>query len=284
MNQRTHFTLSFYHLALAIRDTIEYIQKRPTYPLQIYVAKKNTIALALKENSPFVNFCANNGEIGTKIKEQLEDLYDICYGDDQTFITIEGDTVKPDNAQNIKVLDYIVPLRQSLYNILKAYINAQRNEGSLEAGVEELIDLEDRFYRSIFFMVMSDFLFNNLFQEFNKAMRENQGQESIQSNFVSNDIKKVISMINFVKKNSPENDVELNLAFNELERGIKLISGMEKVPEGSTFQQEFQKIGQAWYQVVAQLEPNWRAKHTVIWQQLVEYERELQAKRQNNSK
>ena len=283
MNQRTHFTLSFYHLALAVRDTIEYIQKRPSYPLPIYLAKKNTIALALNENSPFVNFCSKNGEIGAKIKEQLEDLYDICYGDDQTFVTIEGEEVKPDNAQNIKVLDYIVPLRQSLYNILKAYLNAQKNEGSIEPGVEELIDLEDRFYRSIFFMVMTDFLFNNLFQEFNKAMRENQGQESIQSNFVSNDIKKVISMINFVKKNSPANDVELDRAFGELERGIKLISGMEKVPEGSTFQQEFQKIGQAWYQVVAQLEPTWRAKHSVIWQQLVEFEKELQAKRQANS-
>ena len=51
MNQRTHFTLSFYHLALAIRDTLEYLQNRPTHPHQLYLAKKNTIALSLKENS-----------------------------------------------------------------------------------------------------------------------------------------------------------------------------------------------------------------------------------------
>ena len=74
-----------------------------------------------------------------------------------------------------------------------------------------------------------------------------------------------------------------NHGVEEVDRGIRLISGQEKVPEGSTFQQEFQKIGQAWYQLVAQIEPQWRAKHSEVWQQLVQFERELQAKRQNNA-
>ena len=283
MNQRTHFTLSYYHLAIAIRDTLEYIQRRESYPKQVYEAKKNTIQLSLNENSPFSNFCKNNGEVGQKIKEQLEDFFDTCYGEDQTFVSIDGDQVKPDVAQNIKVLDFIVPLKQSMFNILKAYLNAQKNEGSYEEGIEELIDLEDKFYRSIFFMVINDYLFNNLFQEFNKVMRENNGQESIQSNFVSQDIKKVISMIGFIKKNGQNNDMAYNHGVEEVDRGIRLISGQEKVPEGSTFQQEFQKIGQAWYQLVAQIEPQWRAKHSEVWQQLVQFERELQAKRQNNA-
>lgn len=279
MNQKTHFTLSFYHLTLAIRDTIEYVQKRPSYPHNIWVAKKNTIELALKENSPFVNFCKNNGEVGTKMHEQLTDLYETCYGEDQTFVSIEGNEVKPDAAQNLKVLDYVIPLRQSLYNILKAYINAQKADGSLEDDVEDLVDLEDKFYRSIFSMVISDYLFNNLFAEFNKAMRENQGKESIQSNFITNDIKKVIAMINFVKKHAQESDTDFKDAFVELDRGIRLISGMDPLPQGTTFQQEFQKIIARWYQNVAKLEPAWRAKHTDIWNKLVEFEKEQAAKR-----
>ena len=51
------------------------------------IPQKKSISKIEKENSPFVNFCKNNGEIGTKILEQLQDLYDICYGDDQTFIS-----------------------------------------------------------------------------------------------------------------------------------------------------------------------------------------------------
>lgn len=281
MNQRTHFTLSFYHLSIAIRDTLEYIQRREVYPKQIYEAKKNTIKLSLNDNSPFTNFCKNNGDIGVKIKEQLEDFYDTCYGEDQTFVSIEGDQVKPDAAQNIKVLDFILPLKQSMFNILNAYINAQKNEGSYEKGTEELVVLEDKFYRSIFFMVIQDYLFNNLFQEFNKAMRETNGQESIQSNFISNDIKKVISMINFVKKNGQDNDMAYNHGVEEIERGIRLISGAEGLPQGSTFQQEFQKIGQVWYQFVAQMEPQWRAKHTEIWQQLIQFEKDVQSQKQN---
>ena len=114
-------------------------------------------------------------------------------------------------------------------------------------------------------------------------MRENNGQESIQSNFVSQDIKKVISMIGFIKKNGQNNDMAYNHGVEEVDRGIRLISGQEKVPEGSTFQQEFQKIVGTWYQRVAQLEPEWKAKHTVIWNQLVAYERELQAKAQGKA-
>lgn len=283
MNQKTHFTLSFYHLSLAIRDTFEYIQKREKYPLPAYLAKKNTISMALKETSPFVGFCKNNGEVGEKILEQLQDLYDTCYGEDQTFVSIEGDEVKPDSAQYMKVLDFVVPLKQSLTNILYAYINAQKQDGSIEEGVEEIAEIEDKFYRSIFYFVMSDYLFNNLFQEFNKAMRETKGEPSIQSNFISNDIKKVISMINFVKKNNVKIDMEFDRAFASLEHGIKLISGMEQVPEGSTFQQEFQKIVGTWYQRVATIEPQWRAKHTVIWNQLVAFEKEIQAKAQKNA-
>ena len=274
MNQKTHFTLSFYHLTLAIRDTIEYVQKRNSYPLPIYLAKKNTLEMSLRDTSPFMNFCKNNGEIGEKMHDQLQELYDIVYGEDQTFVSIEGNEVKPDAAQNLKVLDYIIPLRQSLYNILRAYIDAQRKDGSYEEGIEEIVNLEDKFYRCIFFLVISDYLFNNLFQEFNKIMRENQGQETIQSNFVTSDIKKSIGMINFIKKNYQVADFEFDNVFMQVERGIKLISGQDKVPEGSTFQQEFQKICGACYQLVAKLEPEWRQKHIVIWNQLIEFEKQ----------
>ena len=281
MNQKTHYTLSFYHLSLAIRDTIEYIHRRPSYPYNVWLAKKNTIEMSLKENSPFINFCNNNGEIGEKMKEQLQDLYDTVYGEDQTFVSIEGEEVKPDAAQNLKVLDYVIPLKQSLLNILRAYMNNQKTDGSLCEGVQELVELEDKLYRSIFAMVISDYLFNNLFAEFNKAMKENNGQPSIQSNFVTNDIKKVIGMIQFVNKNALESDTDFKDAFNDLDLGIKLISGIEKVPAGSSFPQEFQKIVQRWYQNVAKLEPAWRVQHTKIWNELVEFERELNSKSQH---
>ena len=110
-------------------------------------------------------------------------------------------------------------------------------------------------------------------------MRENQGKESIQSNFITNDIKKVIAMINFVKKHAQESDTDFKDAFVELDRGIRLISGMDPLPQGTTFQQEFQKIIARWYQNVAKLEPAWRAKHTDIWNKLVEFEKEQAAKR-----
>jgi hypothetical protein len=273
MNGKTHYALSFYHLGLSIRDTLEYVQNRPEYPVNVFNAKKNTIELALKENSPFSGFCANNGEVGVKIKEQLKEMYDTCYGEDKTFLSIEGDKVVPDHAQNLKVLDYILPLKQSCYNILRAYIEDQKKDGSLEAGVEEIVDLEDKFYRAIVSMILADLLFNVHFVEFNKAMQESKGQETPQSNFCVNDIKKVIGMYNFVKQNSRGFE-EFETADKGMQFGFELISGQKQVPAGSSMPAEFNKIVKGWYDVVAKFEPVWREKHAVIWNELVKFEQE----------
>ncbi len=276
MNQKTHFTLSFYHLNLSVRDTLEYVQNRKSYPKNMWEAKNNTFKLAFRENSPFNGFCDHNGENGELVRNQLKEMYDLCYGDEQTFVSIEGDEVKPDHSLNLRVLDYIIPLRQSLTNIVRAYVNNQKEENTLEPGVEELIQLDDDFYRIICSMILSDLLFNVHFVEFNKAMQETQGKESPQSNFCVNDIKKVIGMFNFVRQNARPDFVEFQECAKQMELGIGYISG-QPLPEGSTFRAEFDKIIQGWFAQVARLEPVWREKHQFIWGQLVEYERNIQA-------
>ena len=281
MNQKTHFTLSFYHLNLSVRDTLEYVQNRKSYPKSMYEAKKNTFLLAFKENSPFNGFCDHNGKDGELVRNQLKEMFDTCYGDEQTFVSFEGEEVKPDHSLNLKVLDYILPLRQSLTNIIRAYINSQKQEGTLEAGVEELVQIDDDFYRIICSMILADLLFNVHFVEFNKAMQETEGKESPQSNFCVNDIKKVIGMFNFVKQNARPDFVEFQECAKQMEFGIDLISARQPVPQGSSFRAEFDKILQGWFTQVARLEPMWREKHQFIWGQLVEFERNMQAQMAN---
>ena len=281
MNQKTHFTLSFYHLNLSVRDTLEYVQNRKSYPKSMYEAKKNTFLLAFKENSPFNGFCDHNGKDGELVRNQLKEMFDTCYGDEQTFVSFEGEEVKPDHSLNLKVLDYILPLRQSLTNIIRAYLNNQKQEGTLEAGVEELVQIDDDFYRIICSMILADLLFNVHFVEFNKAMQETEGKESPQSNFCVNDIKKVIGMFNFVKQNARPDFVEFQECAKQMEFGIDLISARQPVPQGSSFRAEFDKILQGWFTQVARLEPMWREKHQFIWGQLVEFERNMQAQMAN---
>ncbi len=281
MNQKTHFTLSFYHLNLSVRDTLEYVQNRKSYPKSMYEAKKNTFLLAFKENSPFNGFCDHNGKDGELVRSQLKEMFDTCYGDEQTFVSFEGEEVKPDHSLNLKVLDYILPLRQSLTNIIRAYLNNQKQEGTLEAGVEELVQIDDDFYRIICSMILADLLFNVHFVEFNKAMQETEGKESPQSNFCVNDIKKVIGMFNFVKQNARPDFVEFQECAKQMEFGIDLISARQYVPQGSSFRAEFDKILQGWFAQVARLEPMWREKHQFIWGQLVEFERNMQAQMAN---
>lgn len=273
MNQKTHYALSFYHLSLAIRDTLEYVQNRESYSVNVFNAKKNTIEMALKENSPFIGFCNNNGEIGEKVKAQLTEMYDTVYGEEKTFVSVEGANITVDHAQNLKVLDYILPMKQSLLNISRAYIEDQKKDNSLEPGTEEIIELEDKFYRAIISMVLCDLLFNVHFIEFNKAMQESQGKETPQSNFCVNDIKRVIAMYNFVKSNVTGDYPEYQQAAEAMDFGIKLMSAQATVPEGSSFKAEFDKILKGWFDIVAKYEGIWREKHQVIWNALVEFEK-----------
>ena len=103
-------------------------------------------------------------------------------------------------------------------------------------------------------------------------MQESKGVETPQSNFCVNDIKKVIGMYNFVKQNASDDFEEYKKAAEAMEFGIKLISAQEKVPEGSSFKVEFDKILKGWFDIVAKYEPIWREKHKVVWDALVAYE------------
>ena len=116
-----------------------------------------------------------------------------------------------------------------------------------------------------------------------KAMQESKGQETPQSNFCVNDIKKLLGMYEFIKQNArSESYPEFAVAAAKMDFGIKLMSGQSPVPNGSSFKQEFDNILKAWYEIVAKYEPLWREKHQIIWNQLVEFEQN--AIKQNASK
>jgi hypothetical protein len=281
MNNRTHFTLSFYHLNLAIRDTLEYVQTRQSYPLASWESKKRTLEMVMKENSPLYGFCANNGENGQKIMDAVKELYDTVYGDDKTYISIEGDQAKPDHAQNIKVLDMIIPLRQTFTNVMKQYFQAQKEDNSFEQEAEDIVKLEDNFYRVIISFILSQLIYSEKFVEFNRIMRENNGVATPESNLVSNELVKLIQMYGYIKSNVNEDFEDFKQADEIMAKGISYITGQAPIPAGSSHKQEEEFITRNWFNLVAKYEPIWQQKHAEIWKQLNDFENAERAKREN---
>ena len=76
------------------------------------------------------------------------------------------------------------------------------------------------------------------FKEFNDAMRENNGQPSPQSNFITNDINQLVSFLNFIRahsqfdRNQPKADAELITMFDATENIISKMNGRVKLAEG----------------------------------------------------
>ena len=211
MNDATRFIMGIYQVSLMIRDTLEYVQGRPTHDVNFYNQRKQIIDHGLVENSPLSHFLAQNGEVGEKIRSNLNEFIDFAYGEESTYITIENGKLIVDHAQDIKALDYIVGLRETLMDIIKRFAEKSKNEGSLEENLETLIALDERFYRVLGSLITFD-LVHKHFLEFNKAMHENGGKPSPQSNFVINDLKKLVGYTKFIYEHDNKEDEEYKQA------------------------------------------------------------------------
>ena len=280
MEKKMHYVMSFYHLSLAVRDTLEYVQNRENYPLDAYKAKANSIKAGLAENSPFVAFCENNGEVGQKVLTQMKDLYNLVYGERPRFIHIEEDKLTVDHSQNIKVLDLIIPLKVSLYNIILAYVN-QMSEEEKDLDCMDLVELEYKYFAIVIAFIISDYLLNDRFVKFNQEMRDNKGQESVESNFTVSEMQKLVGMYGYIKENIGKRYSEFNNLDDQFSYGVDLISGKKK-PEGEMKLLDAVKVVPATYQrEITPIEREYKLLHQKVWKKLIEFENNLRNQEKN---
>jgi len=273
MNSKLHYALGFYVLGLSVRDTLEYVLPRENYDLAVYNAKKQVISNSLQEGSIFINFVKNNGEVGEKLQKQLQELFDLVYGVSPRFVRIDGDKIIVDRNQNLKVLDLIVPIKVSLYNICQAYFKDMSDEEREKESVDT-VEEENRFFSILISMVIQDYLFKNRFVKFNEEMKAHNGEVNVEANFTSSEMSKLVSMYAFIKNaigNKYKEYTDLEPLFND---GLNVISGKTKLEEGRNAFEVLGSIGGAYLQALGPVEAKWRELHGKLWNSLVEYEKE----------
>lgn len=271
MNDATRFIMGIYQVQLMVRDTLEYVQGRPDHDVNFLNQRKNIIKHGMEENSPLSHFLNQNGEVGEKIRTNLNDFIDFAYGDESTYLTVENGKLIVDHAQDLKALDYIVGLRETLMDIIKKFIERTKQEGTGEANLENMVTLDDAFYRVLSSLIIFD-LTHKEFVEFNKAMHENEGKPSPQSNFVLNDMKKLVGYLKFVHEHANKEDTVYEDIYQKNFTVLNYMEGSKPLPNNNGLKGEIDQLHADYVKLLAEREIPWRTSYSAVWNELVGYE------------
>ncbi len=281
MNNVSRTVATLIHYNVLIRDTLEYTLNKPSYDLNFYNYKKNGIKIELDEKTPLALFIEKNGEAGEKLKKSILDFYDKIYGNDSTILRVSGGALKVDKAQNIAVLEAVLPLHEELRKVIDAHLDFARKENSLEPEIEELVKADEKFYRGIVFMAIVPEL-ESLFIEYNKVRQEAKGAITPQSNFLNNDLGKVMSLLEFSRQNARVIDREYTDLLDKVFDLVEEMRGRRELRAGRNFQMDFNDVKVDIQGYVSRNEPLWKEKYDKLMKELIEQAQKEQAAKSND--
>lgn len=284
MNQTTRFVMDIYQVSVIIRDTLEYlIQRKDGYRADIYKQRRTIIETALSEKHALSRFLTENKENGEKIRNNIKDFYDLVYGDEARAVFLENDKVIVDSGYATQLLDYIVGLHETFFDICNGFVKFAKDNNSYEEELSVLLAKENAYYRCVAGMVITDQI-HRLFVEFNKSMHESKGQQTPQSNFIANDLKRNIGFFKFVEEHANYDDAFYKLAVDKTKFVVDCMGGAQKIDEtGEGLRKEILNLHDMWLKTVVLAEADWKNVYTAEVQLLIDYDKEMATKAQEKA-
>ncbi|MFA6667061.1 MAG: hypothetical protein WCS51_01705 [Bacilli bacterium] len=252
-----------------VRDTLEYTLPRDKYEVSFYDYKRNGIVNEIKVNSPLKVFIDQNGEKGQALLKECEKFGNDFYSDSSTVIKKTADGLRVDHAQNVKIFEEAIPLHESLNNVIRIHEQYAEKNNLKEEKIVNLLKADERFYRAVSLMTLITEI-RNQFEEFNKAMREANGQKTPQSNFIEQDLNKLVGLINLTRQQATCTDDIYTNALDEIFKFIEMMTGKRDLPKGKSFQDVFNEIGIELSVFVEDAEKGWKANYEPCLKELVE--------------
>ena len=252
-----------------VRDTLEYTIPKDSYEVNFYDYKRNGIVNEPKLNTPLKVFLDQNGEKADQLRKKLEQFGEDFYSDNSTVIKKAADnTLRVDHAQSVKIFENVIPLHEELNSIINLHVNFARQNNQLEERVEKLVKADERFYRAVALLSLQGELVRQ-FEEFNKVMRESQGQPTPQSNFIQNDLNTLVKALNTVRANATCKDNVYTTALDAVFAEVEMMNGRRDLPAGKTFADVFNDANVKISELVKDSEAGWRENYTPLLQELI---------------
>ena len=279
MNNYTGAIASFILFNVVLFNTLEYVMKKDNYDLNAFNARKEIISTEISKNTPLKSCLDNSGEAGTKLLEKIKDLLDTIYGDDSTIVrkSADGKELRVDAAQHIAVFEAVLPIHEEVRSIISAHL-AQANKQNMmdEPTFIDVINKEELFYHGLANMLLIDEL-DHLFAEYNKARNEAKGAITPQSNFISNDINRVVSLMNMLRQRSPIKSNDYYELIDPEFALIEMTSGRRDLPEGKNFGDVFTSVKKIAREKTIKWENEWKPAYDAFIRHFAE-----EAEKMNN--
>ena len=260
MNNYTAAIASFIRFDVVVFNTLEYAMKKDKYEVEAYKARKDIIKTEITENTPLKNCCENSGEAGKNLIAKINELLTEIYSDDSIIVKLsqDGAELRVDYSQAIKVFELVMPIHEELRKIIQAHVvAAQKDEKYDEPSFPEVLAKEEFFYRGLVNMLMLEEL-DHQFAEYNKARQEAKGGITAQSNFIQNDINRLVKLFHFSREQSPIRSSEYYEVIDPLFALIEMTGGRRDLPQGKNFGDMFIAVKKVTREKTTKWETEWK--------------------------
>ncbi len=229
INKPTQFILSLYHYSILLRDSLEYSYTRDNFNVPVYQARKTALSQSLEANGQLKQILEKLGDNGPKIEDKLREFIDLVYSENSSIVRLAGTELRVDHAQHLILFEMVVGLHQTIWDLVLGYYQAATQRKELSLDLMPLLQADERMYRAIvFFSLMNEI--EKVFAEFQKAMQESRGEKTPQSNYIINDLSKLVKLIHFQKAHNHIKDTPFNEMIDENLRVLEMIEGKRELP------------------------------------------------------
>ena len=282
MNNYTAAIASFIRYDVVVFNTLEYVMKKDSYDIAAYKARRNIIPQEIESNTPLKNCLDNSGEAGSKLRDKIKELISLVYSDESTIVKLGPDEkeLRVDTSQALTVFDAVLPIHEELRKIIAAHVQAAQKENAYdEPTFPKVLDAEEYFYRGLVNMLLVD-QFDHLFAEYNKARNEAKGAVTPQSNFIQNDITRVVNMFHFVRNSASARNKDYYEFIDPLFALIEMTGGRRDLPEGKNFGQLFTDVKKVVREKTVMWENAWKPIYEEFLKHFTEEIQKLQTGQQ----
>lgn len=279
MNNYTAAIASFIRFDVVLFNTLEYAMKKEKYEVEAYKARKEVIKTEITENTPLKNCLENSGDAGKNLLDKINELLKIVYSEESTIVKLsqDGAELRVDYSQAIAIFEAVLPIHEEIRKIISAHmVAAQKAEKFDEPSITDVLNKEEYFYRGLVNMLMLEEL-DHQFAEYNKARQEAKGAITPQSNFIQNDINRLVKLFHLVRDSAAARSAEYYEVIDPLFALIEMTGGRRDLPEGKNFGDMFISVKKVAHEKTAKWETEWKP----VYDEFMKHFSEEVAKMQN---